>query len=578
MLGPSLHGEFLRHAVLETVVPHAPDVDIETTLTTALEEGAEDLTSVLKAVPQRSLLFFDETVTVRVVLRLSNCSENALRFHLPQLDIGLNAFVFNPAELGSAEPGPTKDLIFSGTVHDKEDPLVVVNIFEGDEESGNHVYVIWKIKAFLRRPRIRIQHPCVAFSAAATLNTTEIPEKSLQEDDYLPSTVPASANVLQPLSTDTSFKSVAPFLPASRLLRVVPATQKEAPVYNIWQQTQNPIRIVPAASARIRCTRLNTFSSRPTTIASLDLEATPFLGCDIVFDKADIVLFDGQAENMSNVEELQPPILLRPRDDVTLMYKLIPEYGPESYLSTTALVSMLDISLEGVINLSGDCQPRIAMQWRTNVDFSMPLNPTFGGPSQTLQRNNRPASLPVTPGQGGSSSSTSAANRSSYRERAHSITQGGVTISFSGPATVEVSKPFQWDVFIVNRSNAPRKFAMMAIPRRKRVDPRRHVARPSSSSVSSRKEDRLAEAVTDESIIHAMQKNASGQDADLICLSTELRIGPLLPGTCHSTELILLPLATGSLHLEVVRLVDMNTNETIDIRDLPDIVSLDRSA
>lgn len=51
---------------------------------------------------------------------------------------------------------------------------------------------------------------------------------------------------------------------------------------------------------------------------------------------------------------------------------------------------------------------------------------------------------------------------------------------------------------------------------------------------------------------------------------------PLLPGTCHSTELVLLPLTTGSLHLEAVRLVDLNTNETTDIRDLPDIVVSER--
>lgn len=51
---------------------------------------------------------------------------------------------------------------------------------------------------------------------------------------------------------------------------------------------------------------------------------------------------------------------------------------------------------------------------------------------------------------------------------------------------------------------------------------------------------------------------------------------PLLPGTCHSTELKLLPLSVGSLHLEAVRLVDVNTNETTDIRDLPDIIATDR--
>ncbi len=36
------------------------------------------------------------------------------------------------------------------TLNNKEDPLVVVNVFEGDEGSGNYVYVIWKIDAFLR--------------------------------------------------------------------------------------------------------------------------------------------------------------------------------------------------------------------------------------------------------------------------------------------------------------------------------------------------------------------------------------------------------------------------------------------
>lgn len=255
---------------------------------------------------------------------------------------------------------------------------------------------------------------------------------------------------------------------------------------------------------------------------------------------------------------------------------LTPEYGPETNPSTTAMVSTLDIALAGVINLSDDCRPKISMQWRTNVDFSLPLNPTFGAPSQVLQRNKRPASLPMLPGQAGLPPSLAPSNRSSLRERAYSTTDLGVTISFSGPVSVEVSKPFYWDVFIVNRSGIPRKFTMTAIPRRKRPDPRKHVARPSSASATSRKEDQVAEAVTDDNIIHAMQKTAAGQDAELICLSTDIRVGPLLPGTCHSTEVKLLPLATGSLHLEAVRLVDVNTNETTDIRDLPDILAFER--
>jgi hypothetical protein len=101
----------------------------------------------------------------------------------------------------------------------------------------------------------------------------------------------------------------------------------------------------------------------------------------------------------------------------------------------------------------------------------------------------------------------------------------GVTISFTGPSRVEVGKPFSWDVFIVNRSTIARKFAMVAIPRRKRADQRGHVTRPSSSSLSSLKGDGVAEAVTDDNIVHAMQKTVAGQEAELICLSTEIRIG-----------------------------------------------------
>ncbi|KAK1150202.1 hypothetical protein N8T08_000104 [Aspergillus melleus] len=569
-------GEFLRHAVLDTFVPHAPGTDLEAALTSALEGGADDLSSVLSLIPQRSLLFFDEFCTVRVVLRLSNCSQASLKHHLQNLEVKLDAFAIDPAETVGENPTPTRDLIFSGVVSPEEEPLVVVNEFEGESGSGNHVYVIWSVEAFLKRPRIRIQHPSFLFIASASLNPSEARQRGSREDDYLPSLVPASTNILQPLASDKAFPQKDPFLPASRLLRVVPAKYSEDPIYNVEQESGHPIRVVPAASARIRYSRLNSFCGRPTTIASLDFEVTPFLNCDVVFEKADLRISDGTIETLSDTPGLLPPVTCRPRDDITLIYKLTPEYGPDPNPSTTVMISVLDISLEATVKLSEDCNPRILMQWRTNVDFSMALNPTFGGPSQALQRNNRPASLPMTPNQ--SNSLSGPANRSSLRDRAYSTTSLGVTVSFSGPSNVEVGKPFSWNVFIVNRSTHPRKFAMVGIPRRKRADPRGHTARPSSSSLSSRKEVQVAEAVTDDNIVHAMQKNVAGQEVELVCLSTDVRVGPLLPGTCFATELKLLPLAVGSLRMESVRLVEVNTNETTDIRDLPDIqaFSLDR--
>ncbi|KXG45661.1 TRAPP II complex, Trs65 [Penicillium griseofulvum] len=555
MPGLEIPGEFLRHAILDTVVPHAPALDIEGALSSALEDGADDLPSVLSSIPQRSLLFFETT----------------LKHYLPRLELKLDVFAVDPAESVGENTTPTRDIIFSGVVSGEEDPLVVFNEFEGDEGSGNHVYLVWNIETILRRPRIRIQHPSLLFIASASLNPADGRRQEDSEDDYLPSLVPASTNMLQSLSIDKSFNHKEPFLPASRLLRVVPTTYNEDPIYNIQQQHGHPFRVVPAASARIRYSRLSSYTGIPMTVASLDFEVTPYLTCEVSFDKANLQLSEGTIESLSDTPGLTLPISCRPRDDVTLMYKLTPEYGPETNPSSTALVSTLDIALEAIILVDDDCKPRISMQWRTNVDFSVALNPTYGGPSPALQRTNRPTSLSVSTQVG-----VTPSHRSSLRERAYSVTDVGITISFSGPVRVQVGSVFTWHVFIVNRSNVPRKFALIAIPKRKRVDPRGHVARPSSSSIASRKEDQVAEAVTDDNIVHARQKSVAGQEVELISLSTDIRVGPLLPGTCHSTELKLLPLATGPLHLEAVRLVDVNTNETTDIRDLPDILADDQ--
>lgn len=72
MPGLEIPGELLRHAILDTVVPHAPAFDIEAALSSALENGADDLPSVLSPIPQRSLLFFgmDSQILGRVCVLL----------------------------------------------------------------------------------------------------------------------------------------------------------------------------------------------------------------------------------------------------------------------------------------------------------------------------------------------------------------------------------------------------------------------------------------------------------------------------------------------------------------------------
>jgi hypothetical protein len=55
----------------------------------------------------------------------------------------------DPAESVGENLTPTRDVIFSGTVSGDEDPLVVFNEFEGEEGTGNHVYLVWNIETVL---------------------------------------------------------------------------------------------------------------------------------------------------------------------------------------------------------------------------------------------------------------------------------------------------------------------------------------------------------------------------------------------------------------------------------------------
>ena len=159
--------EFLRHAVIDTVVPDDANIDIQEALKSALKGGdADDLLSLLSSIPQRSLVFFgvhkpeytcfvpladirlgtDELVPVYIVLRLANVSEEFLERNLRRLEIRLDAFAIDPMEAFEHNPTLTRDLIFSGAVDEKQEPLVVGK----DGETGDgHVYVIWNIEAFL---------------------------------------------------------------------------------------------------------------------------------------------------------------------------------------------------------------------------------------------------------------------------------------------------------------------------------------------------------------------------------------------------------------------------------------------
>lgn len=59
--------------------------------------------------------------------------------------------------------------------------------------------------------------------------------------------------------------------------------------------------------------------------------------------------------------------------------------------------------------------------------------------------------------------------------------------------------------------------------------------------------------------------------------STKINTRPLPPGTCHNIQLEFLALSEGTVGLSAVHIVDLESKETTEVTDLPDILVLDAS-
>ncbi|KAI9775974.1 MAG: hypothetical protein M1839_000673 [Geoglossum umbratile] len=584
--------EFTESSVLDTIIPHASNANIEEVLGNPDCDSEDAGISLLSTVKQRRLLFFDETVTVYIVLRTPYIEEDTLKSYLSRLTINIDAHAINKQQQlftdgQPVHPGQLKELLYSGKIQDFEDPLIIVH--GSGEESNNsekgYIVAVWKLNVFLGRPRIRMQNALIVFSASANLKPVEQVQSEIIEK-YLPSQIPSNLNLLESFRDDPALASITPHLSALRVSRVVPAAQvaKEflQPLRDI---SQRAYRAVPAVSSRVRYPRLNTFASKPSIIACLDFDVTPFADCSVSLDQVNLTLSGGNVEALIGPHDSGIPLICKPRDDVTLLYRLTPD-GIIEMNSHKSNIRILEVSITATALVTEDCHPRIEMKWRANVDFSAPLNPSFGGPGQHLQRINRPSDLPVTSrtGTASASPSTTAGSRpltlgpdtlpvGEYgHQRSISPGDSGLTITFSGPQDVHVGGVFRWEVFIVNRSSRPRKLLLVAIPKRRKADTKRSAPWPPTAG-GGRKAGSVTDAVVDENIVYAMQKSAVMDPVDLVCLSTDIRIGPLAPLACHMGELRFLALSPGVLNLEAVRVIDLSTQETADIRDLPSIVS-----
>lgn len=528
----------------------------------------------------------DETVNIYVVLQTPYFDERSLRSYLNRLIINLEAHVIN-ANTEHQDGSAGRELIYKGSVQDTDEPLIVVQGSDEADDANNdgHILLIWKLSAFLGRPRLRLQSPSVVFVATANLKAAEQVDTDALRQEYLPSQVPSGLNLLEAFSGDAYLKGIKPRLSALRVARVAPAAQiardLARPFKNISRQS---IKVYPAINSRVRYSRPDGTPSNTSVIASLDIDITPFVNCDIVLTDIQIKVCGGQVQDLNQTPGLILPITCQPQDDITFLYQILPD---DIDVTNKSQIRAIDISITATANVSSVCKPQIMMQWSASLDFTPPINNGFGQPTKPIQRPHRPSALSIgatfdsiptistltVPHPDSLPTIEATAPTRSHHRHQNSVPDFGVTMTFSSPSTSSIypGHPFIWSIFIVNRSDRPRKLALLVLPKRRRTEAR--ITRPPSASHgSARRDPKVADAVLDDNIIYAMQRNSAMESSEVVCLSTDTRIGPLAPSACYEVELKFMALKEGIVGVEAVRVVDLGTQEHVDIKDLPTIV------
>lgn len=324
---------------------------------------------------------------------------------------------------------------------------------------------------------------------------------------------------------------VKPYLSATRVSRVVPMTRSPpGPPLRVESGSRQAYRTVSPTKSRIRYARLQIHLSRPSVMASLDFEVTPLAACDMALEELSLILEDGEVQPLVAPGQESLPVTCRFGDASAFIYRLSLPRPVGSDVQRYSKFKILEIHMRLRALLSEGCRPLITMKWRTSVDFSIAsrvsssvrvqphasLEPGSNQPVPVLES---PAASESGPDAHATSTPSGGDEKLALIRRAEQAQWSGVTITVAGPAEVRVGEVFNWRVFVVNRSPTQKELALLVLPRRRRVTESIERQPPANG-----KEAGFAEAVVDDKALFNMQRAASMDPADVVCLSTDIRL------------------------------------------------------
>lgn len=480
----------------------------------------------------------DEQANILVILKTPQ-PEEAVRDILPGLELVIGAHATD------AVPQGTGNAASASGKHDLNSKTFPASSFVDIVALEDRTYVIWRPVLHLSRPRSGLKRPAIYFTANLTIANArqKLPIRNKSED-HLKSFEPLPGNVLEPLQHDPALSNSNVCLSESRITKVAPKPPNLADsVKPIRGASKRAFPAVPALFTRIR------YSTLPDAlVASLHLETSNLIAGTVQITEASLDIRNAAVENLTNIAL---PLDTRGGDETILLFKL----APTDQNSPPTEDTPVQISIKAEANLDQGSQIPLDIQWQAHVDFSRTWQkPTYRW-SQPLRATSHHKSLSV---QSIPKISVDAGSRAS-----DDLSEGGVTFSFTASATTHASEELKLSVHCTNRSSRTRRFGLVMLQPRK----------PRTTALSSA--TNLVEADLMAGIFSAPPLERT-KPPDVLDLNPDVRIGPLPAGACFETHMTFKALRTGVLDLGTLRIVDLDTRQTVDVRELPDVVALER--
>jgi hypothetical protein len=477
-------------------------------------------------------------VTALIVLKVTE-SEDEVRDILPKLEVALSAHATD------AVPQDTGNKASASGKHDLTSRTILAADASGVMALEGHTYVLWKTTLHLPRPRARLQRPAVYFTTHVTISNKALSAPSELGSDMLKSFEPLPANVLEPLLFDPALRDSDIYLSETRITKVAPAAaQLHDDVKPIRGASKRAFPIVPALFTRIR------YSALPdAVVASLHLETTQLVNGSV---KINNVYLDVPNAKVESIYSLELPQESRGGDETVLLYKL--SQASESAGPSPAAVF---VKIDASVATEQGSQTNLEIKWQAQVDLSQAASK----PTYKWSRPLSGSKLPVRP-----SSEGAARPPSMDVNSTPSTGDSGITFTFTAAPKVVQNENFKLDVQCLNRSARPRRFALVVLQPK-----RTNTKQPQPQAQENSADTGLIASLFDAPPLERPRA------PDVLDLNPDVRIGPLPPGACFETRMKFRALKTGALDLGVIRIVDLDTRQTVDVRELPDVISLDQA-